>query len=47
MESGEDDDFSRAALDMSEQTCYLHAFCKADLKAKVRVTKIASQEIES
>ncbi len=37
--SGEDDDFARAALDMSEQTCFLHAFCKADLKAKVRITK--------
>ena len=38
MESEEDDDFAREALDMSEQTCFLHAFCKADLKAKVRVT---------
>ncbi len=38
MESGEDDDFARAALDMSEQTCFLHAFCKADLKARVRIT---------
>ena len=37
--SGENDDFARAALDMSEQTCFLHAFCKADLKAKVRITK--------
>ena len=35
--SPETDDFARAALDMSEQTCYLHAFCKTDLKAKVRV----------
>ncbi len=39
LESGEDDAFARAALDMSEQTCFLHAFCKADLKAKVRITK--------
>ena len=38
IESSEDDDFARAALDMSEQTCFLHAFCKADLKARVRIT---------
>ncbi len=37
LESGEDDGFARAALDMSEQTCFLHAFCKTDLKAKVKV----------
>ena len=37
IESGEDDEFARAALDMSEQTCFLHAFCKTDLKAKVKV----------
>jgi hypothetical protein len=37
--SPETDDFARAALDMSEQTCYLHAFCKTDLKAKVRVNE--------
>jgi hypothetical protein len=37
VDSSENDEFARAALDMSEQTCYLHAFCKTDLKAKVRV----------
>ena len=37
--SAESDDFARAALDMSEQTCYLHAFCKTDLKAKVRIVE--------
>jgi uncharacterized OsmC-like protein len=42
MESGEDDDFARAGLDMSEQTCFLHAFCKADLKARVRITNRAA-----
>jgi hypothetical protein len=35
--SDRDDDFARTALDMAEQTCFLHAFCKADLKARVRV----------
>lgn len=37
LETGEDDAFARTILDMSEQTCFLHAFCKADLKVKVRV----------
>lgn len=39
--SGEDDDFARAALDMSEQTCFLHAFCRTDLKAKVKISQMA------
>ncbi|MEO6151721.1 MAG: OsmC family protein [Croceibacterium sp.] len=39
LESAEDDDFARAALDMGEQTCFLHAFCRTDLKAKVRITR--------
>lgn len=37
LESREDDEFARTALDMAEQTCFLHAFCKTDLKAKVAV----------
>lgn len=41
--SGEDDTFARTALDMGEQTCFLHAFCRTDLKAKVRITgKVAA-----
>lgn len=39
LHSTEDDEFARAALDMGEQTCFLHAFCRTDLKAKVRVIK--------
>jgi len=35
--TGEDDDFARRALDMSEQTCFLHAFCKTDLKTRVSI----------
>jgi len=34
----QDDDFARKALDMSEQTCFLHAFCKADLKTRVSIS---------
>lgn len=37
LDTAEDDDFARTILDMSEQTCFLHAFCKADLKAKVSI----------
>lgn len=36
--SGQDDDYARLCLDMAEQTCFLHAFCRTDLKAKVKVT---------
>ena len=44
LKTGEDDDFARTGLDMSEQTCFLHAFCKAGLKAKVRVTALTAAE---
>jgi organic hydroperoxide reductase OsmC/OhrA len=35
IETDEGADYARQLLDMSEQTCFLHAFCKASLKAKV------------
>lgn len=35
--SGEDDEFARSALDMSEQTCFLHALCRTPLETKVRI----------
>lgn len=38
LESPEDDEFARHILDVSEQTCFLHAFCRTDLKTKIRVT---------
>lgn len=40
LESGEGDDFALAALDMGEQTCFLHAFCRTDLKAKVTIKRL-------
>lgn len=40
IESEEDDEFARVALDMSERTCFLHAFCRTDLKARVKVMPI-------
>lgn len=39
LHSDEDSAFARAALDMGEQTCFLHAFCRTDLKARVKVVK--------
>ncbi len=38
LQGGESDDFARACLDMSEQTCFLHALCRTDLKVRVKVT---------
>jgi uncharacterized OsmC-like protein len=37
LQSGEDDDFARTALDMGEQTCFLHALCRTELKTRIRV----------
>ncbi len=36
----ESDDMARDMLDVSEQTCFLHAFCRTDLKTKLKVTRI-------
>ena len=45
MDSSEDDEFARQALDMSEQTCFLHAFCKADLKTRVSIRDYSDEEL--
>ncbi len=37
LQTGEDDEFAQITLDMGEQTCFLHAFCRTDLKPKVRL----------
>lgn len=42
--SDEDDGFARKALDMAEQTCFLHAFCRTDLKARVRVSRLTDPQ---
>ncbi|HSG34816.1 MAG TPA: hypothetical protein VLA37_09800 [Sphingomonadaceae bacterium] len=39
--STEDDDYARTCLDMAEQTCFLHAFCRTDLKARVKVSRVS------
>lgn len=40
LETGESDEVAREMLDISEQTCFLHAFCKTDLKTKLKVQRL-------
>ena len=40
LETSESDDIAREMLDISEQTCFLHAFCRTDLKTKLRVQRV-------
>ena len=42
LESSEDDAFAKNILDVSEQTCFLHAFCKTDLKTKIKLGNYTS-----
>ena len=36
----ESDEVAQEMLDISEQTCFLHAFCRTDLKTKLKVTRL-------
>lgn len=36
----ESDDMARDMLDMAEKTCFLHAFCRTDLKTKLKITRV-------
>lgn len=40
LQTGEGDDMAREMLDLAEQTCFLHAFCRTDLKTKLRVIRL-------
>ena len=40
LKTSESDDIAREMLDISEQTCFLHAFCRTDLNTKLRVNRI-------
>jgi len=40
LQTRESDDVARDMLDVSERTCFLHAFCRTDLKTKLKVTRI-------
>jgi len=38
--TSESDDVAKEMLDISEQTCFLHAFCKTDMKTKLKVKRV-------
>ena len=40
LKTGESDEMAQEMLDISEQTCFLHAFCRTDLKTKLKVVRI-------
>jgi len=40
LDTSEGEEFARKALQMGEQTCFLHAFCRTDLKTRVRIRRI-------
>ncbi len=40
LQTDEGDDVARDMLDVSERTCFLHAFCRTDLKTKLKVTRV-------
>ena len=41
LETAESDATAQEMLDISEKTCFLHAFCKTDLKTKLKIKRIA------
>ncbi|MGI3183855.1 OsmC family protein [Nioella aestuarii] len=40
LETGESDETAQEMLDISEQTCFLHAFCRTDLKTRLKVVRV-------
>lgn len=40
LETSEPDETAQEMLDISEQTCFLHAFCKTDLKTKLKIKRL-------
>lgn len=40
LETGESNEMAQEMLDISEQTCFLHAFCRTDLKTKLKVVRV-------
>ena len=40
LQTSESDETAQEMLDISEQTCFLHAFCRTDLKTKLKVTRV-------
>ncbi len=40
LETSESNETAQEMLDISEQTCFLHAFCRTDLKTKLKVVRV-------
>ena len=40
LETRESDHTAQEMLDIAEQTCFLHAFCRNDLKLKLKVVRV-------
>ncbi|MGR3502477.1 OsmC family protein [Pseudaestuariivita sp.] len=40
LQTSESDAVAQDMLDVSERTCFLHAFCRTDLKTKLKVTRV-------
>ena len=40
LQTSESDETAQEMLDISEQTCFLHAFCRTDLKTRLKVTRV-------
>lgn len=40
LQTGEPEAVAQEMLDISEQTCFLHAFCRTDLKTKLKVRRV-------
>jgi len=40
LETSESDETAQEMLDISEKTCFLHAFCKTDLKTKLKIRRM-------
>ena len=40
LETGESDETAQEMLDISEQTCFLHAFCRTEMKTKLKIARV-------
>lgn len=40
LETSESDETAQEMLDISERTCFLHAFCQTDLKTKLKIVRV-------
>ena len=40
LQTSESDETAQEMLDISEQTCFLHAFCRTDLKTKIKLVRV-------